>query len=724
MQTTRRRFLAGAGSLVIGVALPLKSRAHSGAAAVIAPDAPFEAPFAPNAFVRVSPDNTVTVLVKHIEFGQGPYTGLSTLVAEEMDADWGQMRATAAPANAALYANTIFGVQGTGGSTAIANSYIQMRKAGAAARKMLLDAAARTWGLSADDLLIENGVIRHADGHSATFGEMAAEATNSDVPSDPPLKDPSQFKLIGTNRPKLDSAQKSTGKADFTIDVYREGMATVAVLHPPKFGATLKEFDATAALAVSGVTRVERVPSGVAVYGKNTHAALKGRRALTATWDETNAETRSSDEMETVWAAAAREGGLTAEESGDVDAALAAADTVLGAEYIFPMLAHAPLEPLDAVLEWDGAKADLWMGSQLQTVDHQVAASTLGLDLAAVNVHTMMAGGSFGRRAQPTSHVAAEVAAIAKAGGPGAYKLLWSREDDIKGGYYRPLTVHRLRGGLDANGNIVAWHNVLANQSIIAGSPFAMMMQDGLDPTAYEGSTKMPYAWPAHRVEWRMMESQVPVLWWRAVGHTHTAYATETFLDELLAAGGKDPVQGRLDLLSDGAGRDRGVLQRVAEMANWQGPKGADGRAYGVALHESFNTYVAMIAEVSHDEGMPKVHQMWIAVDCGVAVNPNVITAQMEGGAGFGLGTALHNAIHLDPGGTVRESNFDRYRLLRINEMPKIHVSILESSEPPTGVGEPGTPPVAPAIGSAMRVLTGTTPKRLPFADAITGNDA
>ncbi|WP_118133580.1 xanthine dehydrogenase family protein molybdopterin-binding subunit [Oceanicella sp. SM1341] len=712
---SRRRFLALGSGLVIGLSLPLAARAQSGAAAVIRGDA--AGSFAPNAFVRIAPDDTVTVLIKHLEMGQGPYTGLTTLVAEELDADWAQMRAEAAPADAALYANTLFGIQGTGGSTAMANSYMQMRKAGAAARAMLVAAAAREWGVPEGEITVAKGVIAHEpSGNSSGFGALAEAARDSAMPEDPAVKDPSAFTLIGTSVPRLDSAGKSDGTARFSLDVYRDGMLTVAMLHPPKFGATLRSADTSAALAIDGVERVEELPSGLAVYARNTFAAFRGRAALSAEWDDSAAETRSTEQMVREWTEAARAPAKVAEAVGDVDAAFAAAATTHEAEYVFPYLAHAPMEPLDGVLELKEGGAELWMGSQMQTIDHQTVAGVLGLDPAAVTIHTMLAGGSFGRRAQASSQFASELATIAKAGGDGAYKLVWTRENDLRGGWYRPLTVHRLRGALDANGDITGWENTVANQSIIAGTPFEAMMEDGLDPTSYEGSTKMPYAWPASRVSWARMESKVPPLWWRSVGHTHTGYATETFLDELLEIGGKDPVEGRLALMTkDSAGRDRGVLERAADMAGWSGTSGGEGLRRGVAVHESFNTYVAMVAEVSERGGFPKVERVWCAVDCGVAVNPDVIRAQMEGGIGFGLGTAMFNAITLAEGGEVVQGNFDTYRMLRISEMPHVEVSIIESAEPPTGVGEPGVPPVAPAVGNAWRALTGDMPRRLPF---------
>lgn len=671
--------------------------------------------------MRVAPDDTVTVMIKHIEFGQGPYTGLSTLVAEEMDADWGQMRAESAPANEALYANTMFGLQGTGGSTAMANSYIQMRKAGAAARAMLVDAAAQKWGVPAAEITVSNGKIAHAaSGNESGFGALAEQAATMTPPAEPTLKKAADFKLIGTDLPKLDSRAKSNGQAQFTMDVYRDGMETVVVAHPNKMGATVASFEDADALNVPGVTAVRQIPQGVAVYAKNTAAALKGRNALRVTWDDSTAETRSTEQIYADFSKAADAGGRPAEQVGDASAAIDGAAQVIETEFQFPYLAHATLEPMDAVIEMTDGQAEVWMGSQFPSLDKPALASTLGVDPAQITLNVMLAGGSFGRRAQPTAHVAAEIAEIAKAaGGNGSWKLLWTREDDMTGGYYRPLTVHKMRGGLDADGNIVGWHDVVVNQSIMAGGPMAGMMQDGMDPTSYEGATKMPYALADLRVDWVQQESHVSVLWWRSVGHSHTGYATEVFLDQLLEAGGKDPVQGRLDLIKDDKNRDRAVLEKVADMAGWDGSKVKGDRAYGVALHESFSTYVAQIVEVVNKDGFPKVTKIWCAVDCGVAVNPNVIRAQIEGGAGYGLGSVLFNEVTLEDGGTIKERNFDGYRMLRISEMPQVDVEIIQSDNDPTGIGEPGLPPIGPAVANAWRALTGQTITKLPFTKSV-----
>ncbi|WP_166265575.1 xanthine dehydrogenase family protein molybdopterin-binding subunit [Marinobacter caseinilyticus] len=716
---SRRRFLQGTAAmtmgLVIGMHLPSSAKAQSGAAVVMTDTV--EGGFTPNAFIRIAPDNTVTVIVKHIEFGQGPATGLSTLVAEELDADWGQMRAEMAPANKKKYANTLFGLQGTGGSTAMANSYEQMRKAGAAARVMLVQAAADKWGVSAEDISVAKGVISHgASNRSASFGDLAADAAALEVPAEPTLKNPDQFTLIGTDVPKLDSRDKTTGKQLFTLDLYPDNLVTATTLHPPQFGATVKAVDSKKARAIKGVIDVKAVPSGVAVYAENTFAALKGRQALSVTWDDRNAETRSSAQMQADYSKAVQGEGAVARSEGDAKKGLGDADTVLEAEYFFPYLAHAPMETLDAVVQHKEGKVTVWMGSQIQTMDVGALAGVFGVEPGAITLNTLYAGGSFGRRAQPGGEFAAEAGEVAKAlGSDRPVKLMWTRENDIQGGRYRPLAVHRIRGGLDKNGDIVAWDQQIAVQSFLKGTAFEGMIQEGIDGTAVEGSRDLPYAIPNLRVGQHLMDNGVTTLWWRSVGHTHNGYATETFLDELLEKAGKDPVEGRLALLGDKHPRYRGVLEKVAAMAAAAGKVPA-GRQRGVGLHKSFNTYVAEIAEVSDaGDGTPRVHKVWCAVDCGVAVNPNVIRAQMEGGIGYGAGAVLFDAITLTDNGHVTESNFDRYRSLRINEMPSVEVEVIASAEAPTGVGEPGVPPVGPAIANAWRRLTGNSVYRLPL---------
>ncbi|SFH55529.1 xanthine dehydrogenase family protein molybdopterin-binding subunit [Modicisalibacter xianhensis] len=717
---SRRGFLQGsaavAAGLIIGVYLPPRARAQSGAAAVI--NDPTPGGFAPNAFIRIAPDDTVTVMVKHIEMGQGPTTGLSTLVAEEMDADWSQMRAEMAPAETETYVNTIFGLMGTGGSTAIANSYQQMRKAGAAARAMLVQAAANRWKVDASEITVAKGTVSHAaSNRSASFGELAAEAAKLEAPAEPRLKSPDQFTLIGAHVAKLDSRDKSTGQQRFTLDLYPDDLVTATILHPPQFGATVASVNDKPARAVKGVIDVKMVPAGVAIYAENTYAALKGREALEMTWNSDNAEKRSSAEMEADYLKAVQSHGVSARNDGDVEKSLAAAESVFEQTFYFPFLAHAPMEMLDAVVQYKDGQVTAWLGSQLQTLDLGALAQVFGVGEDKITLHTLFAGGSFGRRAQPGGEFAAEAAEVAKAlGSDRPVKLMWTRENDIRGGRYRPLAVHRLRGALDQDGNITAWDHQIAVQSFVKGTAgFEGMIQDGIDSTAIEGSRELPYAILNQRVGQHLMDNGVSTLWWRSVGHTHTGYATEAFIDELLEKAGKDPIEGRLALLGNQYPRHRAVLEKVAQIANASGQAPA-GRQRGVALHKSFNTYVAEIAEVSDNgDGTPRVHKVWCAVDCGVAVNPDIIRAQMEGGIGFGAGAILYDAITLTEDGYVKQANFDTYPSLRIHEMPEVEVAVMASTEAPTGVGEPGVPPVGPAIANAWRRLTGQRVNRLPL---------
>ncbi|MGH8072333.1 MAG: molybdopterin cofactor-binding domain-containing protein [Candidatus Entotheonellia bacterium] len=711
LHLSRRRFLQGSAAAGVGLLVGFDLRVGQA-------DAPTGGVFAPNAFVRIAPDNTVTIIAKHIEFGQGTYTGLATILAEELDADWSQVRVESAPADAARYNNLLFGaVQGTGGSTAMANSWEQLRRAGAMARAMLVAAAAQEWGVPAAEITVERGVLSHArTNRRASFGDLALRAAALPPPADVKLKDAKDFALIGRRRPRVDSKAKTDGSAQFTLDVYLPDMLTALIARPPRFGAKVRSFDAAAALQVKGVTDVVPVPAGIAVLARNFWAARKGHEALTIDWDESGTERRGSDELFAAYRVLARQPGARARWDGDSEAAIAGAARVLEAVYDFPYLAHAPMEPLDCVVRLTPDGCEVWAGSQLQTVDQQVVATILGLPPEKVQVHTLLAGGSFGRRATPNGDVAGEAASIAKAiGGRQPVKLVWTREDDITGGRYRPLYVHRLRAGLDAAGRLVGWEHRIVGQSILKGTFFEpVMVKDGIDATSVEGAVDLPYDIPSISVELHTTEVGVPVLWWRSVGSTHTAFSTETFLDELAHAAGRDPVDFRRTLLTHHP-RHLGVLELAAQKAGWDVPL-PQGRARGIAVHESFRSFVAQVAEVSlgHD-GLPKVERVVCAVDCGIAVNPDVIRAQMEGGIGFGLAGALWSEITLVQG-RVQQSNFDTYRPLRIEEMPQVEVYIVPSAAPPTGVGEPGVPPIAPAVANALFHLTGRRVRRLPLA--------
>ncbi len=707
---SRRTLLKGGAGLVIGAYVARADKLFAQTAAKP------KINIAPNTFLIIKPDDTVTVLIKGIEFGQGQYTGMATLVAEELDADWSQMRAAHAPSNPELYKNLAFGIQGTGGSTAVANSYTQMRQVGAAARQMLVAAAAEAWQVPAGEITVDNGVIKHASGKEGRFGEFADKAMAMPVPAEPTLKDPANFKLIGKEGvvKRLDSAEKTNGTAFYTLDINEPDMLTVLIARSPKFGGKVASFDATATKSVPGVVDVKQVPTGVAVYAKGFWAAKLGREALKISWDDSKAEKRGSPELLAQFRAMSKTPGKTVKADGDFDGSMAKGGRVIEVEYVFPYLAHAAMEPLNAYLKWDGDTAYARYGCQFPTPDHMAISKVLGLPIEKVKVDTILAGGSFGRRAQQSTHQAIELAEAAKAIGPGKpIKLVWTREDDMRGGYYRPYSIHRMRGTV-RDGKIEAWSDTIVSQSIMKGSFFeAIMFKDGLDPTSYEGSHNIPYDVTNFKCDMHQVDVGVPVLWWRSVGHTHTGYAVEAFVDELLEAAGKDPVEGRLELLSKKP-RHVGVLKAVAELADWKNYKVPEGRARGVAVVESFDTFVAQVVELSMTADGPKVHKVWCAVDCGVAVNPDIIRAQMEGGIGFGLGHILYAEQALD-GGVPVSGNFDTYRSLRINEMPEIEVTIVKSNEKPTGVGEPGVPPLGPAVANAMAKLGIGRPRQLPI---------
>jgi len=705
----RRQFLKGsvAASLVISFNLPMPKCVAAASASE----------FAPNAFLRIAPDNTITVISKHIEFGQGPYTGIATILADELDADWSQIRVESAPADHEKYANLSFGpVQGTGGSSAMANSWEQLRNAGAEARARLVAAAAKEWNVDAERITIEKGVVKHPSGKAATFGELAGLAQTVVIKGQPNPKDPGDWRLIGKHVPKVDTVSKTNGSAMFTIDVKLPDLATCLIARPSRFGAKPKDVDPAPALAVPGVKEVFIVPEGVAVVADGFWAAKKGRDALKISWDETGTELRSSRDLVKSYVDLAKTKGAIARNDGDADAALAGAAKVIEATYTFPYLAHAPLEPNDCVIRrTEDGGAELMFGSQLQTVDQAVAARVLGLKSGQVKIKTLLAGGSFGRRATPAGDMAAEAAHVlfaAKHKGP--IKIIWTREDDIKGGRYRPIFVHHLKGGLDTNGNIIAWDQVIVGQSFISGTPFeSAMLKDGVDQTMVEGASTLPYLVPNLRVSAHITEVGVPTLWWRSVGSTHTAYANESFLDQLADAAGVDPLIIRQRLLTKHP-RHLAVLNLAAEKAGWEKPL-AKGKARGLAVHESFKSYVAHVVEVSvGEDGLPKVERVVCAVDCGIAINPDVVKAQMEGGMGFGLSAVLFGAIDLEDG-RIAQSNFHDYRVLRINEMPDIEVHVVTSKKSPTGVGEPGVPPIGPAVANAWARLTGQRINELPF---------
>jgi len=708
----RREFLkvsaAAGGGLLIGLYLPGRLEAATNPAA---------AEFIPNAFLRITPDNTITVISKHLEMGQGVYTGLPTIVADELDADWSQIRVESAPADATRYGNLAWGgtSQGTGGSTSVANSWEQLRRAGATARAMLISAAAHNWKVDTGSLRAENGfVIDAKNNRRASYGELASLAATLPPPADVPLKSPKQWKFIGKHVPRTDSADKSSGKAVYASDVRLPGMLTALVARPPLFGAKAKGFNAAAVKMMPGVKAVVAIPQGVAVVATDFWSAKQARDALQVEWDDSAAEKRSSDELLAQYRELARKPGAVAHRSGDAARGLQDAVKKIEATFEFPYLAHAAMEPLSCVVRLGDNTCEVWAGSQQQTLDQATAARIAGLKTEQVTIHTLLAGGSFGRHANPTADYVSEGVEVAKATRTlnAPIRLLWTREDDMRGGYYRPLYVHTISAGLDKRGQPLAWQHRIVGQSILAGTAFGASMKDGIDRTSVEGASNLPYAIPNMQVELHTTQVGVPVLWWRSVGSTHTAFSTEVLINELAVAAKQDPVDFRRALLKKHP-RHRAVLDLAAQKAGWGKPL-PKGRWRGVAVHESFNSYVAEVAEISIADGKPKVERVVCAVDCGVAVNPDMVRAQMESGIIFGLSAALYGEITLDQGRVV-QSNYHDYSILRINETPKIEVHIVPSSAKPTGVGEPGVPPIAPAVANAVFAATGKPVRRLPI---------
>ncbi|MFZ4122043.1 MAG: molybdopterin cofactor-binding domain-containing protein [Caulobacterales bacterium] len=669
-------------------------------------------------FVKIGEDNIVTVVAKHIEFGQGAHTGLAAIVAEELDADWALVRTESAPANLAVYFNTLMGPgnMGTGGSTAIANSWTQLRKAGAAARAMLVQAAADKWRVPAAEITVTKSVVAHAaSNRQATFGDLATTAGKIAPPQTPTLKDPAQFTLIGTDLPRrLDSGEKTTGAAKFTIDTRPEGTRTALIARPPKFGATVKSFNAQAAEQVPGVVRVVQVPSGVAVVANDFWSAKKGKEALTIEWDFAAAETRSSPQLFQEFRALAQTPGpVSVNRTGDVAAGLRGAARVIEQTFEFPYLAHAAMEPMNAVAQIRAGKVDIWTGSQFPTIDKPTAAGIAGVDPEAVTIHTLLAGGSFGRRANFQADFVADACHVAKAMNDGQPVLVqWTREDDMTGGKYRPMVVHKVQAGLNRNGAIVAWRHVIVSQGITAGTPFAVEGQP--DGTVVEGAQNSPYfaAIPNVDLSCHYAQVGVPVLWWRSVGHTHTAYVMEHMIDLCARAARQDPVAYRRTLLA-ASPRHLGALNLAVEKSGYPARLPA-GHAYGVAVHESFGSVVAHVAEVSVVNRMPKVHKVTVGFDCGIVVTPDQMRAQSEGALGYGLGAALYDQITLVDG-EVAQKNFDAYPSLRIADMPAVETHIVPSTANPSGAGEPGTPPIAPAVANAMLALSGRPTTKLPF---------
>jgi isoquinoline 1-oxidoreductase beta subunit len=710
----RRHFLIGVAVVAGGVvAGRLYGGRFIGAQAIAGETGVVE--FTPHAFVRIGSDDLVTVIIGKSEMGQGVFTGLAIPVAEELDIDPQRIRVEFAGVDPAFNHPFMPG-QFTGGSMSTWTTIEPLRKAGATARAALLAAAAKQWGVDVVNLHTADGVVTDGS-RRLRYGELAALAASLPLPKDVALKPAAQFKYIGKSQHRLDGPDKVIGKTVFGIDVDLPNMLIAMVARSPVFGGKLRSFDAAAARAIPGVVDVRQVPSGVAIYATNTWAARRGRDALQLQWDEGAAAKTSTASMRAEWRGLAARPGIVAKNTGDVDKALAAAAKRIEVEYELPYLAHACMEPLNCTVHVTPVGCEIWVGTQSQSQDAQLAAQALGIEPKKVTIHTQFLGGGFGRRASGDSDFTVEAVHVANGMGR-PVKTVWTREDDMRAGYYRPFSLSHVRAGVDAQGIPLVIHHTAVNKSVYAASLLAKgFIKDGVDPSTGEGAVDMPYAIANHRFEMHSTNESVPILWWRSVGNSINGFVTNTLIDELAVLGHKDPVALRRTLLADKP-RHLAVLEQVVAASGYGKIKLPRGHAHGVALHECFGSIVAEIAEVSVEGKDVRVHRVTCAVDCGLAVNPNQVVAQMQSAIIFGLSAALRGEITIESG-RAQQSNFNDYPVVRMNETPLIDVHIMASNEKPGGVGEPGTPPIAPAVCNAIFAATGKRIRRLPISASL-----
>jgi isoquinoline 1-oxidoreductase subunit beta len=706
----RREFIRTGAAVGGGLLVSLYAPLPGGSSGPLAAE---EKDFALNAFVRIGTDESVTVISAHSEMGQGVYTSLPMLLNEELEADWSKIRVEAAPVDKA-YNHPVFGMQMTGGSTTSPAEWERYRKMGATARVMLVEAAAARWDVEASTCRVENGVVLHAaTNRRGTYGSLANAAARLTPPANVPLKNPKDFTLLGKPTLRLDTPSKTNGTAQFGLDVMVPRMLTAVVARPPVFGGRVAKLDAREALKVPGVKAVEQVPSGVAVIAERFWPAKLGREKLIIEWDLGPNAGLSTEKMLRDFRETALKPGAIAKKTGDPEAALRTAAKTVTAEYDVPYLAHAAMEPLNCVVDLRPDSCEIWTGTQFETVDRANAAQAAALPADRVLIHTTLLGGGFGRRANPNSDFVVEAVHVARAA-KAPVKVVWTREDDLRGGWYRPMWHDRFVAGLDADGDPVAWTHTIVGQSIMQGTLFESFgVKDGIDSASVEGAADLLYGMPNLQVDLHTPKIGVPVQWWRSVGHSHTGFSVEAFFDEVAHAGGKDPYELRRKLLANQP-RMKAVLELAAQKANW-GSQLPPGVGRGIATHFSFASYVAQVVEASVGKGgAVRVHRVVCALDCGLVINPDTVRAQIEGGIIFGLTAALKTEITLKEG-RVEQGNFDDYQMLRIFESPEIEVHIVPSGESPTGVGEPGVPPVAPALANAIFAATGKRVRRLPI---------
>ena len=692
---SRRDFIR-AGALT-GAGLVIGLRLDDTRAAV-----PAAADFAPNAYLRIATDGAVTLYADHVELGQGAMTALPMIVAEELEVDWASVRIERMPSDPSAWPRAIRTV----GSQSVRGSWQPLRVAGASAREMLVTAAAQRWGVEPSSCRAERGVVVHgATGRRATYGELVEAAAAVPVPPTPRLKSPSEYRIVGTRVRRVDVPSKVTGAAQFGIDVRVPGMLIATVLRPPAFGGSVRRVDAAAARRVDGVRDVIEFESGVAVLATDTWAALKGRRALQVEWDHGPNAAATSASIREAFTKLSHESGAVARNEGNAPAALTAASSTLQAVYELPFAAHATMEPMNCTAHVRADGCDVWAPTQAPTAFQQTAARLAGVPVSAVKLHVTMVGGGFGRRSR-TDVLEDAVRLSKRVGVP--VKVMWTREDDMQHDFYRPFGIHRMQGAVDADGWPVAWLHRVVTQAALGGGRGG----SGVNGDAVAGARQLPYAIPNLRVENIITESAVPVAPWRSVGHSQNGFVTEAFLDELAAAGHKDPVALRRRLLAN-APRDLGVMELAVSRSEWGKPMGA-GQGRGIAVHAATGSYVAQIAEVTVRGGDIRVDRVVCAVDCGIAISPDTIAAQMEGSIIYGLTCALKGEITIADGGVVQD-NFNDYPLLSMTETPRIEVHIVPSTAAPGGVGEPGVPPIAAAVANAVFAATGKRLRKLPF---------
>jgi isoquinoline 1-oxidoreductase beta subunit len=704
---TRRQFLkkslAGAGMTIAISINPLGSN-------IVSSQEVKKDLFSPNIWVRITPDNIVTIVVNKSEMGQGVYTSLPMILADELEADWKQIRIKSAPAGD-KYKDPAWGMQMTGGSTSVRHMMEPLREAGAAAREMLLAAAAQTWGVPQSECEARQGRVRHKKtDRTMTYGQLCEKASKLPIPQNPPLKQDNQFRFIGTPMARLDVPDKVNGSAIFGTDIFVPGMLYAAVARPPAYGAKLLSYDQEAAEKVSDVYKVVQIDRGLAVSGSTLDAAWKGKKALNVKWDKGSHPDLNNATLEKSFIQHLDQQGVIARNEGNVKNALSRAAKKIRATYVLPYLAHVTMEPMDCTAHVLGDRCDIWVPTQNQSGVLQVAAKITGLKPELINVYTTYLGGGFGRRSE--TDVVEEALQISKALGK-PVKLLWTREEDIQNDFYRPGNWCKIEGGIDKNGSLKAWSHKIVVPSIFA-RVFPEMMKSGVDPAAVEGIANMEYEVPNLYVEYVRIDNPIPVGFWRSVGSSHNAFTVESFLDELAHAAKKDPLEFRLNLLKNHP-RSRRVLEVAAEKSGWGKPL-KKGRSLGIAYHFSFGSHVAQVAEVSVNkkDGTIKVHKVVCAVDCGPVVNPAIITAQMNSGIIMGLSAALKEKVDFNHGG-VETANFYNYNEFRMSEIPMIDVHIVKSKEEIGGIGEPGLPPIAPAVANAVFKAAGIRLRRLPM---------